>query len=691
MSREDASSLFDMLPVGAYRSAADGRLLRVNAALVRMNGYAHAVDMIADSNTSLRDPYAEPGRRALFMALLESHGQVRNFESEMLRFQRHDTIWVREHAHAVRDGDGQLQYIEGTVEDITEERHAKERMRNNEAMLQNLLQTIPDQVWLKDVHGVYMTCNDNYAHTLGVERGNIIGTRDADWVGEALAAQFLDSDRRAMRAGKTVSFEENYANPTNPHGELHEIIKTPMFDATGTLIGVLGMGRNIQARKNAEHLLRDTSEQLELAIMSTDLGRWSHDLTVDKGYYLDARSCQMLGRPAEESEKGRPWGHLVHPDDLALTLQAMRQHLSGAQPSYEAEFRARHTDGRWIWLSSRGKVVQNRQDGKATRMVGTLLDISDRKHNELKLHAIQAELQATLNALPDLLFEFDATGHYIAAHSHSEMGENSSDDYLIGKTIAEVLPQEATQVCMDAIAEALTAGRSRGRQYSLQLPNGKRWYELSVVRKPTPAGDDVRVIAIAIARDVTDAKEATEAIRHLAFHDSLTGLPNRRMLTDRLQRALAATKRHGQSGALMFLDLDRFKELNDAHGHDVGDLLLMEVGRRLVQSVRAIDTVARLGGDEFVVLIEELGADVEAARMHADIVGQKILASLNEPYLLGTVSHTSTPSIGAALFTSDTPSHQDVLKEADVAMYRAKASGRNMLKFYQPNSAAAPE
>jgi diguanylate cyclase (GGDEF)-like protein len=163
------------------------------------------------------------------------------------------------------------------------------------------------------------------------------------------------------------------------------------------------------------------------------------------------------------------------------------------------------------------------------------------------------------------------------------------------------------------------------------------------------------------------------------------------MLTDRLQRALAAAKRHGQSGALMFLDLDRFKELNDTQGHDVGDLLLMEVGRRLIQSVRAIDTVARLGGDEFVVLIEELGTDYEAARMHAHIVGHKILASLNEPYLLGTVTHTSTPSIGAALFGTHTPSHQDVLKEADTAMYKAKAGGRNMLKFYESNMAEAPE
>lgn len=689
MSYSDESTLFELLPIGAYRSAPDGTLLRANATLVRMYGYASEAELHADTQSLASSPYVEPGRRQQFMSLLESQGHVRDFVSEMVRVNQSGPVWVREHAHTVRDASGKVLYFEGTVEDITEERASRALLIRREAMLQNLLQTIPDQVWLKDVNGVYMTCNDNYAHTLGVERKDIIGTRDAQWAGEALAEQFLESDRRAMRVGKAVAFEENYASPSNPNGELHEIIKTPMYDAAGVLIGVLGMGRNIQARKDAEKQLRDTSEQLELAIMSADLGRWSHDLTVDTGYYLDTRACQMLGRPSEESEKGRPWGHLIHPDDLGLALQAMRQHLSGATPSYEAEFRARHRDGHWIWLSSRGKVVQIQQDGSATRMVGTLSDISARKRGELELRATQAELQATLNALPDLLFEFDTMGRYTSAHSHSEMGEASDTDYLIGKTIAEVLPQDATQICMEALQEAFQTGRSRGRQYSLQLPIGKRWYELSVVRKPTPPGDDERVIAI--ARDVTEAKEAAEAIRHLAFHDSLTGLPNRRMLTDRLQRALAAAKRHGQSGALMFLDLDRFKELNDTRGHDVGDLLLMEVGRRLVQSVRAIDTVARLGGDEFVVLIEELGTDFEAARMHAHIVGQKILASLNEPYLLGTVAHTSTPSIGASLFGAHTPSHQDVLKEADTAMYKAKAGGRNMLKFYELNMAETPE
>jgi len=202
------------------------------------------------------------------------------------------------------------------------------------------------------------------------------------------------------------------------------------------------------------------------------------------------------------------------------------------------------------------------------------------------------------------------------------------------------------------------------------------------VRKPTVPGEEERFIAI--ARDISERKSAEEAIRHLAFHDTLTGLPNRRLLTDRLQQAMGTSQRKGEHGALMFLDLDQFKLLNDTHGHDVGDLLLQEVARRLQQSIRAVDTVARLGGDEFVVLIQDLSADFDEARLHATTVGHKILASLNEPYVLNQVQHATTPSVGITLFKGESAAPSELLKQADTAMYQAKANGRNTLCFYKP-------
>lgn len=679
MLTTDLSTLFELLPIGAYRLAPDGTILRVNVALVQLNGYANEAEMRAVIGSVCPNPYLEPELRLEFLRLLRVHGKVTNFESEMVRFNNGQAWWAREHAHAVFDDNKQMLYYEGTIEDITQERAAKALLHQRESLLHKLLQTIPDRVWLKDMHGVYLTCNQAFAAHLGVSATDVIGTSDAYWLEPALAERLLATDRMAVQAGKAVTLEEEMPTPIASLGTLYEVIKTPMYDAQGTAIGVLGMARDIQQRKDAEALLRDTSEQLELAIMGADLGRWNHDVTQAKGYFLDERACRLLGREPSESKHGRAWGHLVHPDDLPATVHAMRAHLAGTTPAYEVDYRARHTDGRWVWLSSRGKVVQFGRDAAPQRMVGTLMDISERKLAESQLRATQAELRATLDALPDLLFEFNAEGRYRAVHSHNEVGMTLPTEMVLNKVVSEVLPKEAAESCLAALQEAQLTGRSSGKQYSLELAGGKHWFELSVVRKPTEPDEEERFIAI--ARNISERKLTEEAIQHLAFHDSLTDLPNRRLLTNRLQSALTASSRHGRHGALMFLDLDKFKLLNDTYGHDIGDLMLQEVARRLQQNVRAVDTVARLGGDEFVVLLQELSTDADDALMHATIVGHKILASLNDPYTLNEHAHISTPSIGATLFNGDKVSALQILKNADTAMYKAKAQGRNTLYF----------
>jgi diguanylate cyclase (GGDEF)-like protein/PAS domain S-box-containing protein len=676
----ELSSLFELLPIGAYRAAPDGRLTHANAALVRMFRATSPEELRLYFSDPSVSPYRSPTRRHEFQTLLHQQGYVVDFQSEMLPIHTDETLWVREHAHLVRAPDGQVLYYEGTIENISEKRLAQQMLEQRENLLQNLLQTIPDRVWLKDTDGVYLTCNNAFAHNLGATQSQVVGTVDSDWVGAEHAQAFAATDQMASRAGTTVTIEEGMPTPLSDDPGLWEIVKTPMHDPHGQLIGVLGMARDIRERKRAEVKLRDTTEQLELAIMSADLGLWSHDLTVERGYRMDAHSCRMLGRPAEDGQQPRPWGHMVHPDDLGATLSAMRAHLDGRTAAYEADYRARHTDGRWIWLSSRGKVVQTARDGTPQRMVGTVMDITARKNTEAQLRATQAELQATLGALPDLLIEYSAQGDYRAIHSHSGFDLVAPPQTLIGRRIDEMLPKDAADVTLAALAQAAQTGRSGGKQYSLELPAGKRWFELSVVRKPTEPGEEERFISI--ARDVTESKLSQEAIAHLAFHDSLTGLPNRRLMAERLQSAITQCKRQPQHCALMFLDLDRFKHINDTHGHETGDLLLQQVAQRLQQNVRAVDTVARLGGDEFVVLLQTLSTDEADARVHACAVAYKLLSSLGEPYVLNGVDHTTTPSIGITLFKDDATSHQEILRQADTAMYAAKAKGRNTLEFF---------
>jgi len=187
-----------------------------------------------------------------------------------------------------------------------------------------------------------------------------------------------------------------------------------------------------------------------------------------------------------------------------------------------------------------------------------------------------------------------------------------------------------------------------------------------------------------VLRDITRRKAAEDEIRNLAFYDPLTRLPNRRLLQDRLRQALAGGARSGRGGALLFLDLDKFKTLNDTLGHDIGDLLLQQVAQRLATCVRAGDTVARLGGDEFVVMLADLSAQPEEAAAQTETVAAKILASLGQTYLLAGHRHHSTPSIGAALFDAGGDDGDDLLKRADLAMYQAKQAGRNTLRFFDP-------
>ena len=189
--------------------------------------------------------------------------------------------------------------------------------------------------------------------------------------------------------------------------------------------------------------------------------------------------------------------------------------------------------------------------------------------------------------------------------------------------------------------------------------------------------------------DITERKAAADEIQHLAFYDSLTRLPNRRLLLDRLQQALASSARSGREGALLFIDLDDFKTLNDTLGHDKGDLLLQQVGQRLATCVREGDTVARLGGDEFVVMLEDLSENAQEAATQAELVGEKILATLNQNYQLAGQDHHSTPSIGVTLFADHLDTVDELLKRADLAMYQAKAAGRNTLRFFDPVMQAA--
>jgi diguanylate cyclase (GGDEF)-like protein/PAS domain S-box-containing protein len=198
-------------------------------------------------------------------------------------------------------------------------------------------------------------------------------------------------------------------------------------------------------------------------------------------------------------------------------------------------------------------------------------------------------------------------------------------------------------------------------------------------------------LVLFMVQDITIRKQSEEEIHRLAFYDPLTQLPNRRLLHERLMQSMSISSRSGKYGALMFIDLDNFKTLNDTQGHDIGDLLLREVALRLQRNVREGDTVARLGGDEFVVALESLSSIEQDAATQSEMIAEKVRAELSQPYQLNNIDHFSSPSIGVSLFRGHQNSLDEVLKQADLAMYHAKASGRNTVCFFDPSMQANME
>jgi diguanylate cyclase (GGDEF)-like protein/PAS domain S-box-containing protein len=304
------------------------------------------------------------------------------------------------------------------------------------------------------------------------------------------------------------------------------------------------------------------------------------------------------------------------------------------------------------------------------------------------LQLAEARNAAILAAIPDLLFELDIDGTYIDWHSpRSELLAAPPEDF-IGKTVAEVLPPAAASVCMAALQAAFAQGSSTGLQFELPLPVGTRWFELSVSRKGTVVDHKPRFIVL--SRDITERKEAENRIAHMAHFDSLTGLPNRRSFLERLSREVQRAQRSGQQLAVLFLDLDGFKAVNDSLGHFAGDQVLQQAAERLTRALRTSDVVsrsarspsdielARLGGDEFTALIVDIERPEDVMT-----VADRIHAQMRTPYRVSDRDVLLTASIGIALFPGDGSDATALLEHADTAMYHAKQMGRDNGQFYR--------
>jgi diguanylate cyclase (GGDEF)-like protein/PAS domain S-box-containing protein len=321
------------------------------------------------------------------------------------------------------------------------------------------------------------------------------------------------------------------------------------------------------------------------------------------------------------------------------------------------------------------------ETGEGLFFASALRDISERILAKERLLASETHLRTIIDNEPDCIKLVDANGILIDINAAGlAMLEADTREQVVGRSVLEFVAIEFRAAFADLHRRVVLGERVELTFKTIGLKGGQRWLETRAV----PMQDHGFSVQLAVTRDITERKAADERIRVLAFYDQLTGLPNRTLLLDRLKQMIGISHRNGIFGAMLFIDLDHFKTLNDTLGHDVGDMQLKQVALRLANCVRESDTVARVGGDEFVVILSGLSQNEIEAATDTEEVATKILAALNQPYQLGAVSHSGSASIGATMFQGQSTSIDDLMRQADLAMYRAKDAGRNGVHFFDP-------
>jgi diguanylate cyclase (GGDEF)-like protein/PAS domain S-box-containing protein len=422
--------------------------------------------------------------------------------------------------------------------------------------------------------------------------------------------------------------------------------------------------------------LRESEERWKFALEGAGEGVWDWNPKTDDAMF-SKRWKEMIGYAEDEfPNKGAAWVEHLHPDDKDRVLATVRDYFAGNQPFYVVEFRMRCKDGSWKWILARGKLVSRDAEGSPLRIIGMHTDISERKLAENQLHiaaiAFEAQEGIMITDADNVILRVNRSFTSVTGYTAEEVVGHNPKILASGRHDADFF----AAMWRDIRSNGGWDGEIWNRR-----KNGEVYPErLNITAVKDHNGDVTNYVATIV--DFTMNKASEEKIKRMAFYDHLTLLPNRQLLMDRLKHALSSSARSGKEGALLFIDLDNFKTLNDTLGHSIGDLLLQQVAQRLETCVREGDTVSRFGGDEFVVLLENLSENPVESASQTETVCEKILAALNKPYLLADYEYHNTSSIGATQFSGHQQTPEIILKQADRAMYLAKNAGRNAVRFF---------
>jgi len=567
------------------------------------------------------------------------------------------------------------------------------RLDQREALFRQILDTSSVAIFVVDPQGRITQANRRMAEMFGYSSRELVGREYVELV-QPTERQEAREKMLALLASAIpeVNLDRLYwrVDQTQFWGHLSG---KRFIDADGLDKGLIGVIADITERKNAEAQLLQHDQRLN-AIVENFPGGIS---MIDSALHLVSYNQQfkrLLAFPDVLFEK----------PDLALGDLFRFNALRGEYGPGDVERQVAERVERAAKFEPH-KFERVRPDGTVLEIQGApvpgggfvtiYLDITERKRQEDAIRQSEISLRRfrmAMDATEDAIYIVDRA-------SMRFVDVNASASRMLGSPRERILaagPEGVLRIPREELAriyDTVIVGGVAAPVESLRKRRDgtQAWIE---IRRHAKQFDEGWMI-VTVARDITERKQMEEQVRQLAFYDPLTQLPNRRLFNDRLAHTIAASKRSGCYGALMFLDLDNFKSLNDTQGHAAGDLLLIEAAHRLKNCVREIDTVARLGGDEFVVVVDGLNADRVESSEQAKLIAQKISAAMAEPYRLlieqdgaqaKTVEHRSSASIGVALFIDSEGSQADFLKQADAAMYQAKGAGRSLIRFWDSGS-----
>jgi diguanylate cyclase (GGDEF)-like protein/PAS domain S-box-containing protein len=537
--------------------------------------------------------------------------------------------------------------------------------------MQTLVDALPAAVFVKDAKSRFQLMNKACEDQWGMKFSDLQGTDASQFFPSDQMERFLAKDREVFAGGHQIDYEETFWNANLKQDRLGHTFKKPIYDEFGNPQYLICITSDITERKLHEEALKVREDRFRTLFDRASEGIL---LITSKGEFIACNNsfANMHGYTTQEILSLNT-NDLDTPDSSQHAPERMRRIFAGESLTFEVDHYRK--DGSVFPMEISASLVN--VEGEPL-IQSFSRDISERKLAEERLRVLAVAFETH-----EAIMITDANARIIKVNQAFQDITGYSSEDVLGKNPRILSAGLQDQVFYAAMwAQLLSRGTWAGEIWDKRKSGQVYPKLLTITAVKDKFGKTTEYVAI--FKDITELKRAEDEIHNLAFYDGLTKLPNRRLLMDRLRAALTSSARSNHYGAVLFLDMDKFKTLNDTLGHEYGDLLLIEVAKRIQSCVREVDTVARLGGDEFVILLEDVDEFVKEASQKAAVIADKIRISLSLPYMLNNKEQHSSPSIGVTLYNGNTESAETLIKKSDMAMYQAKDSGRNAVRFFNP-------